>query len=378
MAKIAIYAGHGGSDPGAIGVDGLQEKDFNLAVSNAATSILRGLGYTVINNRTTDVDRSITRDANLANEERVDALVEIHMNSNSGTPATGSEAFISLREIGRARALGDAILRRLADLGFVNRGVKTSVNASGQDTFGILRLTNMPAVLLECAFINNPDDMARFDVDNVARAVAEGVREVFPISGGGGGGGGGGLPSYPGSPLRVGVRGESVRQVQVCLNKVINAGLATDGIFGPLTLQAVTNFQRRFGLATDGVIGPITWRRIAEECNVGLPAYPGTPLRVGDRDEYVRAMQTCLNGVMNAGLATDGIFGPLTLQAVTNFQRRFNLTPDGVAGPITWGRLAEECGVNTASVTAENAYQNSNDNMSQMMKLLIFSLAITR
>ena len=57
MPKIAVYAGHGGSDPGAVS-GGLREKDLTLAVSNAATEILRGWGYTVLNNRTTEAVRS--------------------------------------------------------------------------------------------------------------------------------------------------------------------------------------------------------------------------------------------------------------------------------------------------------------------------------
>ena len=56
MPSIAVYAGHGGSDPGAVAL-GRQEKDLTLAVSNAVTAILRGWGYTVLNNRTTEGDR---------------------------------------------------------------------------------------------------------------------------------------------------------------------------------------------------------------------------------------------------------------------------------------------------------------------------------
>ena len=267
MSRIAIYAGHGGSDPGAVGVNGLREKDLNLAVSNATTAILRGWGYQVLNNRTIDEDRSITRDANLANDWRADALVEIHQNSNVGTPATGSEAFISIRELPRARALGTAILRRLQSMGYVNRGVKTATNASGQDSFGILRQTQMPAVLLECAFINNPTDMARFDTNRIAQAIAESVREVFPLSGGGNSG----LPPYPGTLLRSGSRGESVRQIQHCLNRVAQRQpsigiLAEDGIYGPRTQASVMTFQRIFGLNPDGIVGPLTWARLSQEC----------------------------------------------------------------------------------------------------------------
>jgi len=364
LPRIAVYAGHGGSDFGAMS-GGLREKDLNLAVSNATTAILRGWGYTVLNNRTTDVDRSITRDANMANDNRVDALVEIHFNSNPGTPGTGTEAFISVREIGRSRALAGAILNRIAALGFANRGVKTQVNAQGQDVFGILRLTNVPAVLLECAFINNPADMARFNADTMARAVADGIREIYPISGGGSGGGEG-MPVFPGTLIRVGDRGESVRQIQACLNRVglrhpSIQRLNEDGIFGPRTFDAVVAFQRIFGLSPDGVVGPLTWARLREECSAGsggggnggdgsggvMPPFPGTNLQVGSRGESVRQVQHCLNHVSqpcSRQLREDGVFGPLTQAAVITFQRIFELTPNGIVGPVTWARLREECG----------------------------------
>jgi len=348
LTRLAIYAGHGGSDPGAVS-NGLREKDFNLAVSNQVTNILRSWGYTVINNRTTDVDRSITRDANMANESRVNAMVEIHMNSNFGTPGTGTEAFISIRDAGRARTLANAILRRISLLGYVNRGVKTQVNAAGQDAFAILRLTNMPAVLVELAFINNPQDMARFNVNEMALAVASGIRDAIPISSGG-------LPAYPGMLIRVGDRGESVRQVQRCLNAVGTRQpsiqrLTEDGIFGPRTLDAVVTFQRIFGLSPDGIIGPLTWARLSQECSSGsetLPPYPGTAIRVGERSESVRQIQRCLNRVAARHpsiqrLTEDGIFGPRTLDAVTTFQRIFGLVPDGVIGPLTWAALTREC-----------------------------------
>lgn len=350
MPRIAMYAGHGGSDPGAV-ARGLREKDFTLAVSNQATNILRSWGYTVINNRTTDVDRSITRDANLANDSRVDALVEIHLNSNAGTPATGTEAFISIRNIGNSRAIANAIVQRIARLGYVNRGVKTQTNAAGQDAFGILRLTNRPAVLVELAFINNPQDMARFNVNDMALAVASGIRDAIPISSGG-------LPAYPGTLLRVGDRGESVQQVQRCLNAIsvrqpAIGRLNEDGIFGPRTLDAVTTFQRLFGLNPDGIIGPLSWSRLSQECGggaggSGLPPYPGVVIRVGANGESVRQIQRCLNRISARHpsiqrLAEDGAFGPRTLDAVITFQRIFGLSADGAVGPATWARLSQEC-----------------------------------
>ena len=344
MPKIAVFAGHGGSDFGAVS-GMLYEKDLNLAVSNALSAILRGWGYTVINNRTTDVERNINADANTANSNKVDALIEIHQNSNAGAPGSGSEAFYSIKDTGKGRALALAILQHLELLGFRNRGAKTQTNVNGQDTFGILRLTNMPSVLVETAFINSPTDMARFDAQQVAAAIAQAVREIFPS--------GGGSSSYPGYALRIGSTGEHVRQIQRCLNNIGKRypsipQLTDDGIFGNGTQNAVIAFQRLFGLSADGVVGPTTWNRLMAEC-AAIPSYPGTPLRVGSRGEAVRQVQHCLNNLSGRypsipRLTEDGIFGNGTMAAVAAFQLLFALTSDGVVGPATWSRLMGECG----------------------------------
>ncbi len=180
MPKIAVYAGHGGNDPGAVS-GGLKEKDLNLAVSNALSEILRGQGYDIINNRTGDMDRSITADANLANNEKVDALIEIHQNSNPGIPSSGTETYYSVKDTGKGKQLAEAINNNIVALGYADRGIKTRINENGQDEFGIIRLTNAPAVLVETSFINSPEDMARFNAGELAEAIAKAVNQVFPV-----------------------------------------------------------------------------------------------------------------------------------------------------------------------------------------------------
>ena len=155
----------------------------------------------------------------------------------------------------------------------------------------------------------------------------------------------GGIPPYPGQLIRVGSRGDDVIRVQRCLNSVNNAGLNTDGIFGPLTQNAVMNFQRSRGLNPDGIVGPITWGALMPACyGQTMSEYPGFLIREGERGDYVRQIQTCLNRVNNAGLNTDGVFGPLTRAAVVNYQRANGLNPDGIVGPITWNHLRNRCG----------------------------------
>jgi len=79
-----------------------------------------------------------------------------------------------------------------------------------------------------------------------------------------------GAPPFPGTLLRVGSRGDDVRQVQTWLNAVRPRvtgipQLVVDGIFGPVTQGAVIAFQRHFGLAPDGIAGPLTWGELARQ-----------------------------------------------------------------------------------------------------------------
>jgi len=163
----------------------------------------------------------------------------------------------------------------------------------------------------------------------------------------------GGIPPYPGQLIRVGSRGADVERIQRCLNRVNNAGLTTDGIFGPLTQAAVMNFQRSRGLNPDGIVGPLTWGALMPICyGTGMGAYPGFLIRLGERGDHVRQIQACLNRVTNAGLAEDGAFGPLTQAAVINYQRANGLAPDGIVGPLTWGHLQNRCGAPTSTARA--------------------------
>ena len=79
---------------------------------------------------------------------------------------------------------------------------------------------------------------------------------------------------------------------------------------------------------------------------INAPSYPGVPLRIGDAGNDVRSKQIQLNRISNNYPAipkiypVDGVFGQETEDAVKEFQRIFNLAPDGVIGKQTWYRIA--------------------------------------
>ena len=167
---------------------------------------------------------------------------------------------------------------------------------------------------------------------------------------------------YPGTPLRLGSRGDSVAEIQFWLNQVGQfvttiPVLAEDGIFGAGTEQAVRAFQRHFGLSVDGIVGPSTWNSIYAEYKsievdttppeVNRPGqYPGTPLRLGDTGESVRRLQFYLRIIARSNtaipsLTTDGIYGTGTRATVITFQTFYGLAADGVTGLLTWNKVYE-------------------------------------
>jgi len=80
---------------------------------------------------------------------------------------------------------------------------------------------------------------------------------------------------YPGTPLRIGSAGSSVRLMQSFLSELRSPypslpAIAVDGIFGPNTQAAVVGFQRLFGLTPDGIIGPVTWYEIIRQRNLAV------------------------------------------------------------------------------------------------------------
>jgi peptidoglycan hydrolase-like protein with peptidoglycan-binding domain len=127
-----------------------------------------------------------------------------------------------------------------------------------------------------------------------------------------------------------------------------------DGIFGPVTKNAVQQFQRDSGLDDDGIIGPLTWGALDGERE--RPPL----LREGSQGEVVSKLQTALNEGRgefapdtNPVLAVDGIFGPITASAVRGTQELNNALVDGIVWMQTWAIpvhaagqvIADLCGV---------------------------------
>lgn len=175
--RIWIDAGHGGVQPGNVAL-GRLEKDLTLDISLKLAALLRASGHTVGMTRTTDVDVGIDERARLANKWGADLFISIHLNGGGGY---GAEVFCSLAG-GKARELAAALQTELVSLGYRDRGVKTKEGNGGRDYFGVIRETNAPAVIAECGFLDSRDDMARYNADKIADALAKGVAKYTGVA----------------------------------------------------------------------------------------------------------------------------------------------------------------------------------------------------
>ena len=178
--RVIIDAGHGGErDPGAV-FEGRQEKDDALRLALAVGRILEENGVEVLYTRINDVYDSPLEKAQIANESGADYLISIHRNAMP-IPGTASGIMSLVYQYGGvAELLGRNINRELARLGFADLGV---IERPG---LAILRRSEMPAVLVEAGFIDNPQDNALFDAmfPEIAQAIADGIMETLDAAAG--------------------------------------------------------------------------------------------------------------------------------------------------------------------------------------------------
>ncbi len=142
------------------------------------------------------------------------------------------------------------------------------------------------------------------------------------------------------TPLLVlGSKGAAVTRLQNRLLELeYDCGVSgADGNFGPATQSAVINFQKNNGLSPDGKVGPKTWEKLNSVNPVKGSGTNSDVLREGSSGEAVRRLQERLISLgYNCGsTGADGIFGHNTTLAVIKFQKINELSPDGIAGPIT-------------------------------------------
>ena len=182
--KILLIAGHGGTpyDSGAVG-NGYTEAVETRRMATAVAPLLRNYGFSVqMYDQSQDAYKVVTQGGSLP-LSGIDYVMEFHLNAAANDyggngRTTGSEIFVHVNEKGVG--VEQAILKRLAALGFTNRGVKRS---SGLAVLKHVYKRGISHALIETCFIDDKDDMGLHKAKfyEIAHAIADGVAEGFGV-----------------------------------------------------------------------------------------------------------------------------------------------------------------------------------------------------
>lgn len=171
--KIAIDAGHGGSNAGASGVTSkILEKDYTLKMAKELEKHLKRKGAEVYMTRTEDVDVGMIERTLMLREQDPDVMISIHLNSSGNKTVKGTSTYY--RYIG-FRSLSQSILDRMLDLKLSNFGNIGAFN------FALSGPTEYPNCLVEVAFLSNEEDEKLILDENfhedVAKQIYKGIRD---------------------------------------------------------------------------------------------------------------------------------------------------------------------------------------------------------
>ncbi len=181
---IAVDAGHGGDNSGAIGSTGVLEKDINLTIASYLESILTARGAKVVMTRLQDIPVGMQDRADAVVASGAHILVSIHCNSIGETsdPEAVKGTSTYYRHIGY-QSLANIMYEKMLALGLSQFGVVGSFN------FSLNAPTQLPNVLVETAFLSNPEDEMKLMDDafrqEIARSIADGLETFLKAYAGG-------------------------------------------------------------------------------------------------------------------------------------------------------------------------------------------------
>ncbi|MFS0902911.1 N-acetylmuramoyl-L-alanine amidase [Priestia aryabhattai] len=337
MKKIYLDAGHGGADAGAVGANGLYEKNLVLKIQQYLISYLNSTysDFTIKTTRTTDTFLSLSQRASQANSWGADAFMSIHVNAGGGT---GYEDYV-YRSASNASKTFQSIVHgqvqpTLLSYNHPNRGRKSA-------NYAVLRLTNMPTVLTEIAFIDNSTDAALLQnaafLKSMGESYAKGIavylnlpRRAVPTP----------TPIPNPSPSEPSTKTYTIKQGDTLYSIAQKYGItvqalqeANTGLSDPLTLQVGKTIVIPSGTSPTPTPSPTP---PSEQYPL-----PNGILKQGDSGEAVKQLQRALNAVNFKVGSVDGIYGVQTKDAVRRFQLVYlPYDVDGIYGPQTKNKLA--------------------------------------
>lgn len=175
---IVVDPGHGGEDPGKVGTNDVLEKDLNLQIAKKVKKLLEEAGIKIVMTRTNDkVPDAKKEDLNqrvqLINETKPTLALCIHQNSYPDEKIKGAQVFYHTTTA-EAEDIASIVQEQLRTVDPTNtRQIKEN------DTYFMLKNTQVPTIIVECGFLTNPEEAAKLTQeeyqDQLAQAICEGV-----------------------------------------------------------------------------------------------------------------------------------------------------------------------------------------------------------
>ena len=176
--KIVIDAGHGGRDPGKVGISGCLEKDLNLQIAEKLREFLQLENIEIVMTRETDIGLYSENAHNKKNEDMQNrvALIEktepvltvsIHQNSYSDESIKGAQTFYYVKN-----PEGKALAKSIQDRLVYTLDKDNHRKAKADENYYLLKKVDSPIVIVECGFLSNPKECEALESDYYQEKVA--------------------------------------------------------------------------------------------------------------------------------------------------------------------------------------------------------------
>lgn len=175
---VVVDAGHGGFDPGKVGINGAQEKDINLAIAGRVAAYLKAGDVKVVMTRESDVGlydsdsnnkkvQDMKRRVEIMESAHPQLTVSIHQNSYPEEYVHGAQVFYHA-DSAEGKKLADYIQQQFVK----NVDPENERQIKANDSYYLLKKTGMPIVIVECGFLSNYAEAEKLSTEEYQNSVA--------------------------------------------------------------------------------------------------------------------------------------------------------------------------------------------------------------
>lgn len=173
---VVLDPGHGGGDPGKVGINGAKEKNLNLLIAQKVNMRLAEAGVRVVMTREDDTaldskSEDMKKRVSIINETNPDMAVSIHQNSYTDSSVKGAQVFYHANSK-KGKDLAFLMQEELCKMDASNRR-----EAKANESYYMLKKTEVLTVIVECGFLSNPDEAEQLCQEEYQEKLADTICE---------------------------------------------------------------------------------------------------------------------------------------------------------------------------------------------------------